>query len=432
MSPSLMLKRYRVWLLLFLISAALPWLFFNWSTGRHSGFVLTMLSEIGLITIFALSFNMQMGQAGLLSFGHAVLFGMGGYCTAHALNAIKAGSFWLPTELVPLIGGLGGLGFAVVFGYVATQQRATAFAMITMGIGELVAAAALMFMTFFGGEGGVTTNRMTDTSLLGASYSAPWQVYYLILVWALVCVILMRLQTQTPLGRMANATRDNFERAQFVGYDPRMVRFYQFIVSGFFAGIAGGLYAMLYEIVTFDTVSAVKSSTALLATYIGGVGVFFGPILGSIVVILLQSGVSLLSNAWMLYVGVLFIVMVMYAPMGLSGMIAAHGPIAHAGRLRDLLVPYIRVLVPGSMVVLGFVMIAELVSFTTIGASQNKKFQVGSLLIDTASPVPWAIGALALLLGGLWLRHESRGFQRVWDSTMEDIKRQAAAAGDAT
>ena len=432
MSPSLMLKRYRVWLLLFLLAAALPWLFFNWSTGRHSGFVLTMLSEIGLITIFALSFNMQMGQAGLLSFGHAVLFGMGGYCTAHALNAIKAGSFWLPTELMPLVGGLGGLGFGVVFGYVATQQRATAFAMITMGIGELVAAAALMFMTFFGGEGGVTTNRMIDTSLVGASYSAPWQVYYLILVWALVCVILMRLQTQTPLGRMANATRDNFERAQFVGYDPRMVRFYQFIVSGFFAGIAGGLYAMLYEIVTFDTVSAVKSSTALLATYIGGVGVFFGPILGSIVVILLQSGVSLLSNAWMLYVGVLFIVMVMYAPMGLSGMIAAHGPIAHAGRLRDLLVPYIRVLVPGSMVVLGFVLIAELVSFTTIGASQNKKFQVGSLLIDTASPVPWAIGALALLLGGLWLRHEAKGFQRVWDSTMEDIKRQAAADGGAT
>ena len=432
MSPSLMLKRYRVWLLLFLIAAALPWLAFNWSTGRHSGFVLTMLSEIGLITIFALSFNMQMGQAGLLSFGHAVLFGMGGYCTAHALNAIKAGSFWLPTELVPLIGGLGGLGFAVVFGYVATQPRATAFAMITMGIGELVAAAALMFLTFFGGEGGVTTNRMIDTSLLGASYSAPWQVYYLILVWALICVILMRLQTQTPLGRMANATRDNFERAQFVGYDPRMVRFYQFIVSGFFAGIAGGLYAMLYEIVTFDTVSAVKSSTALLATYIGGVGGFYGPILGSIVVILLQSGVSLLSNAWMLYVGVLFIVMVMYAPMGLSGMIAAHGPIASAGRLRDLLVPYIRVLVPGSMVVLGFVMIAELVSFTTIGASQNKKFQVGSLLIDTASPVPWAIGAFALLLGGLWLRHESKGFQRVWDSTMEDIKRQAAVDGGAT
>ena len=207
--PVVGLKKYWVWYLMVAIVAALPWFFFNWSTGRHSGFMLTMLSEIGLMIIFSLSFNMQMGQAGLLSFGHAVLFGLGGYCTAHALNVIKASSIWLPSELVPLIGGLGGLGFGVIFGYVATQQRATAFAMITMGIGELVAAAALMFMSFFGGESGVTTNRMSGTSLVGASYSAPWQMYYLIFFWMLVSVILMRLQTQTPLGKMANASRDN-------------------------------------------------------------------------------------------------------------------------------------------------------------------------------------------------------------------------------
>jgi ABC-type branched-subunit amino acid transport system permease subunit len=88
-----------LWLLAVVVAVSLPWLFFNWSTGRHSGFVLIMLSEIGLMTIFALSFNMQMGQAGLLSFGHAILFGLGGYCTAHALNAIKAGQLWVPTEL---------------------------------------------------------------------------------------------------------------------------------------------------------------------------------------------------------------------------------------------------------------------------------------------------------------------------------------------
>ena len=292
-----------LWLLAVIVALALPWLFFNWSTGRHSGFVLIMLSEIGLMTIFALSFNMQMGQAGLLSFGHAILFGLGGYCTAHALNAIKAGGIWLPTELVPLIGGLGGLGFGIVFGFIATKQRATAFAMITLGLGELVAAAALMFMGFFGGEGGISTNRVTGVSLLGASYSASWQVYYLIVAWALISTVLMRLQTQTPLGRLANATRDNFERAEFVGYDPRMVRFYQYVLSGFFAGIAGALYAILYEIVTFDAVSAPKSATALLATYIGGVGGFYGPILGTILIVLLQSGVSLLSNAWLLYVG---------------------------------------------------------------------------------------------------------------------------------
>lgn len=429
--PVVGLKKYWVWYLMVAIVAALPWFFFNWSTGRHSGFMLTMLSEIGLMIIFSLSFNMQMGQAGLLSFGHAVLFGLGGYCTAHALNVIKASSIWLPSELVPLIGGLGGLGFGVIFGYVATQQRATAFAMITMGIGELVAAAALMFMSFFGGESGVTTNRMSGTSLVGASYSAPWQMYYLIFFWMLVSVILMRLQTQTPLGKMANASRDNFERAQFVGYDPRMIRFYQFIVSGFFAGLAGALYAMLYEIVTFDAVSAGKSATALLATYIGGVGGFFGPILGAIVVILLQSGISLISSAWMLYVGVLFIVMVMYAPGGIWGLIMAHAPIVQAGKLRTLAWPYVRLLIPGLLVVIGFVALAELISYVTIGAGQNKKLQYGALTIDPATIWPWLFGALALLLGGLWLRYESRSFSSIWNATLEQIKLQTSAPGQA-
>ena len=139
-------RRYWLWFAAFVAALLLPWLFFDWSTHRHSGFALTMLSEIGLMSVFALSFNMQMGQAGLLSFGHAILFGLGGYVTAHTLNAIKAGAMWLPVELVPLGGGLGGLVFGALFGYVATQQRATAFAMITMGLGELVAACALMFM----------------------------------------------------------------------------------------------------------------------------------------------------------------------------------------------------------------------------------------------------------------------------------------------
>jgi branched-chain amino acid transport system permease protein len=240
--------------------------------------------------------------------------------------------------------------------------------------------------------------------------------------WTLIAVALMRLETQTPLGRLANATRDNFERAQFVGYDPRMVRFYQFVLSGFFAGIAGALYAILYEIVTFDAVSAPKSATALLATYIGGVGGFFGPILGTILIVLLQSGVSLLSNAWLLYVGVLFIVMVMYAPGGITGLIAQHAPIARAGRLGGLVVPYVRVLMPGLVSVLGFVLLVELTSFTTIGAVQGKSFKLGSITIDSGTADPWLIGGGALVIGALWLRLEARMFRRVWDSLIDTAK----------
>ena len=298
-----------------------------------------------------------------------------------------------------------------------------------MGLGELVSAAALMFMGFFGGEGGIPIDRVMDTSILGVRYTSPWQVYCLVLFWAFVATILMRLQTQTPLGSMANATRDNFERAQFVGYDPRMVRLYQFTLSGFFAGIGGGLYVLIYEIVTFDTVSAAKSANALLAVYIGGAGGFFGPILGTIVVVLLQSGVSLLSNAWLLYVGVLFIVMVMYAPGGLIGLIYMHMPIWRAGRMRELLVPYARAFPPALLVLLGFVFLVELTSFTTIGAAQGKKFSIAGRLIDTTTPAPWVIAIAALILGALWLRYESRGFRQRWDELIEGTKRAPAPPG---
>jgi branched-chain amino acid transport system permease protein len=327
---------------------------------------------------------------------------------------------------VPLAGGVGGLIFGALFGYVATKQRATAFAMITMGLGELVAACALMFMGFFGGEGGISTDRVVDTSLFGIPYSSPWQVYCLVVAWTAIAAILMRLQTQTPLGRMANACRDNFERAQFVGYDPRMVRFFQFTLSGFFAGIGGGLYVLVYEIVTFDTVAAAKSATALLATYIGGAGSFLGPVLGTILVVLLQSGVSLLSNAWLLYVGVLFIIMVMYAPGGLMGIVAQHAPIARTGRLSELVVPYVRILVPGVLCILSFVLLVELASFITIGAAQGKAFKIGPQTVDPHTAFPWALAAISLLGGGLWLRLEARKFRVRWDALIADAKAKGA------
>src|SRR5262249_383148 len=145
------LRRHWPWIVAFIVLLVLPFLFFDWSRGRHSGFVLTLRSEIGVMAIFALSYNMLMGQAGLLSFGHAVLFGLGAYCAAHVVNMVKAGTIWLPTELVPLAGGLGGMFFRDLLGLVGAHERVTAFSHMTMGLGELVSASALMFIAFFGG-----------------------------------------------------------------------------------------------------------------------------------------------------------------------------------------------------------------------------------------------------------------------------------------
>ena len=411
--------RYWPWLAALVISVVLPWLFYDWQHARHAGFIVSVLSQTGMMIIFALSFNMLMGQAGLLSFCHSVLFGLAGYSTVHFLNAAGTGDLPVPMELIPLLAGLSGLGFAAVFGYVATKQRSTAFAMITLGIVQLVTTAATMFHHFFGGEGGVRTDRVIGHSLFGLEYAQSIQVYYLIVAWMLIAAIGMYFHTNTPLGRMANACRDNHERAQFVGYDPRMVRFVQFTLAGFYAGIAGGLFAITYEIVTFDAVAAPLAANALLMAYIGGATTFFGPVLGAILITVMQSGVSLMSNSWLVYVGVLFIAMVTFAPAGLTGMIIRHAPIARAGLLRRLVPPYSRVVVPALIVLFGFVGVVELMSFLTIGQAQGKSFALFGHAIDIDSPTPWLISLACLLGGGFWLARESRHFKRVWDGLME-------------
>jgi branched-chain amino acid transport system permease protein len=224
---------------------------------------------------------------------------------------------------------------------------------------------------------------------------------------------------------MANATRDNFERAQFMGYDPRRIRFLQFTLSGFFAGVGGGLYAITYEIVTFDAVATPLSANAVLMTYIGGVSLFYGPILGAALITLLQSGVSLLSNAWLIYVGVLFIAMVTFAPTGLAGMIDAHGPLARAGRLRQLTVPYLRLSIPGIAFLLGFVGLVEVLSFITIGEAQGKQLILFGSKIDARAGATWGVVLVLLIGGGFWLRHEVRHFARIWEDLTADIKQRS-------
>ena len=409
------------WLIIAAVAVLLPWAFYDWTHHRHAGFVVGMMSQMGMMAILALSYNMLLGQSGLFSLCHATFFGFGGYAMVHFLNAAGDGMLPVPMELMPLLSGFAGLGLAIVFGSMATKQRATAFAMITLGIGELVATAALMFHHFFGGEGGVNTNRMINQSLFGLSYASGIQVYYLILAWAFIAAIAMRLQTATPLGRMANACRDNFERAQFMGYDPRIVRFLQFCLAGFFAGIGGGLYAITYEIVTFDAVASPLSANALLMAYIGGSMVFAGPVLGAVLITLLQSGVSLMSNSWLIYVGVLFIAMVTFAPTGLAGIVVAHRPIWRTGRLSRLVLPYLRLLPSGIATVAGFVGLVELLSFLTIGAEQGKHLVLLGSPIDVASAWPWTIAGALLLVGGIGLRKEARSFARVWEAVTDDL-----------
>ena len=193
--------------------------------------------------------------------------------------------------------------------------------MISLGIGELVSSSSLILRTFFGGEEGITTNRAKLAPFFGHKFGPQIEVYYLIAVWCFFCVLAMYALTRTPFGRMCNAVRDNPERVEFVGYSPRMLRLIAFCFAAFFAGIAGGLAAINFEIMNAQQLGAQQSSLVLLMAYIGGVGSFTGPIVGAVIITFLQIMLSDVTSAWQLYFGLMFIGVVLFAPEGVVGWI---------------------------------------------------------------------------------------------------------------
>jgi branched-chain amino acid transport system permease protein len=388
------------WFVAAAVVLVLPYVF-------SSGAAITMMSLMGFAIIFALSFNMLLGQTGMLSFGHAVYYGLGGFMTAHALNVIGAGKWPIPLPVLPLVGGLTGLSFAILFGWVSTKRAGTAFSMISLGIGELVAACSLILRGFFGGEGGVSTSRTATLRLFGISFGPQIQVYYLIAAWCLLCMAAMYAFTRTPLGRMCNAVRDNPERAEFVGYSTQMVRFIAFCVSGFFAGVAGGLAAIHYEIVTSSVVGAVPSGYVLLMAYIGGVAFFIGPIIGAVLMTLLQISLSDYTGAWQLYVGVMFVLVVMYAPWGLGGLLLMHGPLLSAGTFRRVLPAYALVAVPAAMLFVGGVLLVETSHHLLVKATEGPAMRLFGVSYQANSPIVWIAILLLLVVGGLILKRVS-------------------------
>jgi branched-chain amino acid transport system permease protein len=326
----------------------------------RSGTALTMMSLMGISIVFALSYNILLGQTGLLSFGHAVYFGLGAYFAVHCMNTVITRGLPVPLPIIPLAGGLGGLGFALALGWVSTKRSGTAFAMISLGLAELVGSSVLILRSFFGGEEGVTTDRTRLPRLFGASFGQQIEVYYLIAAWCLLCMFLMYRLTSTPLGRMCNAVRDNAERVQFVGYNPQIVRFLAFCASGFFAGVAGGLAAIHFEIANSAYFSATQSGNVLLATFIGGTGYFFGPVIGAILVSYLQVMLSDVTEIWQLYFGLLFIVMVMFAPQGIAGLLMMHRPLLSKGRLSRVTAAYALALAPALIMLTGIALVIEM------------------------------------------------------------------------
>jgi branched-chain amino acid transport system permease protein len=402
---------YGVWITTAIALLALPCIF-------SSGGSLTTFSLIGTSIIFSLSYNILLGQTGMLSFGHAVYYGLGGFATIHGMNLIAGSKLPVPLPLVPLIGGITGLFFAAIFGWVPTRRSRTAFAMISLGVAELVASSSLILRSFFGGEAGISANRTKLLPVFEWNFGPQIQIYYLVAFWTLLAVVAMYALTRTPFGRMCNAVRDNPERVQFVGYDPHVIRFLAFCFAGFFAGIAGALAAINFEIANAAYLGSMQSGVVLMAAYIGGVRFFIGPIIGAIFVTYLLLALSDLTAVWQLYFGLFFILVVLFAPGGITGLLMKHRPLVRAGTLFTVLRAYLVALVPTLTTIAGLILAIEIVAQHTLNAGEDPNTKAFGVRFNAASPLIWLL-AVALVIGGFAVtRLTWRWVEKAWDEAL--------------
>jgi branched-chain amino acid transport system permease protein len=407
--------RWVLWSLFALLLALAPLVW-------KSSFGQTMLTQIGIAIIACLAYNILLGQGGMLSFGHAVYSGLGSFLAIHTLNMVSAGKLAVPVSLVPLVGGLSGLFFAALLGYVTTKKAGTTFAMITLGIGELVWSMSLMIPEFFGGEGGITGNRVVGQPVMGISFGPQVQVYYLVAVYCFVCTAAMFALTRTPLGRILNAVRDNPERVEFIGYSTQHVRYIAFMISGFFAGIAGGLGALNFEIVTAEVVGAARSGAYLLFVFLGGATFFFGPIIGAVLMVLALVLLSELTKAWLLYLGLVFLFMVAYAPGGIASLIMMNLRVAAFGKLRRLWTSYLALGGCAFVMLVGAAAMIEMVYHLQLNIALGPELTFAGVTLNAQGLDSWFGAAFVFATGLAMFEITRREFKRQWDTIQEEIE----------
>ena len=388
------------------------------------GFALTLLSQMGIWIIMCLAYNMLFGQGGMLSFGHAVYSGLGAFFAIHAINMASGGKLPIPLTLIPLVGGVFGALFGIIFGWVTTKKSGTPFAMITMGIGEMVFVATQMFPGFFGGEGGVTTNRVFGEAFMGINYGSAIQVYYLIAAWTFLCVVGMFAFSRTPLGRISNAVRENPERVEFFGYNTQYVRFFVLVASAFFSGIAGGLSAINFEIVSGENVHAIRSGGILLATFIGGSLFFFGPILGAVIFAFFAIALSEYTKAWQFYLGTFFVLMVMFAPGGLAGIILTNMRTWKYGFFKQLRSGYLALGIATLLMSMAIIAVIELGYHMSLESAGGTVVKLFGMSVDAAALSTWIAVVAALVVTVTAFEFARRGFMQQWDKAQEVIENQ--------
>jgi len=390
-----------------------------------------------IAALFALAFTLAMGQAGMLSFGHAAYYGLGAFAALHLMRAVEQKLFGFPTPLIPLAGALVGFVFGLAFGWFATQRTGVYFSMVTLALAELLLTLAPTWNALFGGESGISTMRGASW---GVSFGDDAHVYYLTLGWFVVSAWCMWAFTKTPVGRLALALRDNEQRVRFLGFNAHVARTLIFAISCLFAGVAGALLAIANEATNYTIFSAQASANVVLQTFIGGAGTFFGPALGAIIMTFFARVTSDLTRSWLLYQGLIFVLVMLFAPQGLGGLVALHARKVKAGGWKHLVAPYLLCLAVGLLLIAGLVFAVESIHVVMTDAYLAQRtaaqgewvpYELFGRSFEPASPATWAIPIMLLAVGGWLLPPTRRITQRAWLAATRDLPGEPAAPSPA-
>ena len=286
--------------------AALPWLL-----ARHQ---LSILTELLIFGIFAMSLDLLMGYTGMVSFGHAAYFGLGAYGSALCLIRWEP-----PLPLALAAGALLAAAVAVPVGYLCTRSSGIYFGMLTLAFAQLLYTVAFKWRDVTGGSDGLTGVPKTVFWPGGPSTAGPYAYYFLVLVVFAAAVAACRGLVDSPFGRALQAIRENERKFATLGQDPRRLKVIVFAAAAFVAGLAGALSAPFRGFASPELMFWVLSGQALMMVIIGGLGTLVGPVLGAAIFLLLQEVVSSYTEHWMLLNGAIFVVMVIFFPGGLVG-----------------------------------------------------------------------------------------------------------------
>lgn len=277
-------------------------------------FAVLLTTEILIFALFSTSFNLIFGYGGLLSFGNAAFFGVGAYTAAIMLRDAQV-DFLMILPAAMLVAAVS----ALIIGALSVKLNEVYFAMLTLAFGMMVHAIAFQWRSFTNGSDGITGFRLSDFAWLDLNLANPVTFYYLTLGVVSVGLLLLFLITRSPFGLVLRAIRENRERVAYTGSSVYRNRLLAFVISGALAGLAGALYGPFLRIAAPSMLHWSTSAEPIIMSVLGGSSTFLGPGVGAAVYLLLQNAVTSYTDRWMLYLGIVLVLIVLFFPRGLLG-----------------------------------------------------------------------------------------------------------------